>query len=206
MSSNGPIELLVEAGSVGCRIRLRPDLTVAALSEAKFPDPSLRLQRAGFEDVAWYGRSKLVATARLNYSVFPAAPPEGVWDYGRAGESHREAVEVDLAEGRGFSVQGSGRYQALTFWWLQRLDKDTPEEGASFVLSERTVTNARTTTMRSLESVTSDVRTEHTIRMLALPYRILDEHADSHDMVTIDICGGAPYKEGSSSTCSASEW
>ena len=188
----------VQSGQMSCRVHMNADFSIREISQPQFPAVSLSLQRlltAG--DVAVESRARLGGVDHLNCTVFPLTPPSGIEDYGRhygGDAAWHDEVTTLLAQGPGFAVRPSRRYQALTAWWVDEIPAEGPVvEDEVVVMSEAGFYRATTTTMRSFSSATSRSFSPAVIRMIGIPYRVLDGWATGTDCVGISFGGGTPF-------------
>jgi hypothetical protein len=197
----GPLSrsLAIHGAGASCRVNFDPSsFGVVAVGDAAFSPPTARLQRGGFEHVFWECRARFAATSRPNYSVFPLRPPSGLVSHSLQSPSPFEAVDVDLAEGRGFAVRESSVLQAVTVWYVagRRDERDGATFPAVVRLADGRVLSSTGTTMTGREPYASAEPGPAVIRMFAVPYALLDE-ADS-DIVGIEfeteaLAGSAVY-------------
>ncbi len=178
----------IASGEIECAVDLGPDLAVLHASVRGICTPSARARRAAMETVAFASRSKLVDTARLNVSVFPLAAPTSVASYSTTLGRPFESVETALSEGAGVVAAGSEAYQAATVWWVEASDHDPRDIEVLCHLGDRRVPyRASTTTMRGFAEPTTQEFVPAVIRVLAIPYAVLDAEAGSDDRVSVEI-------------------
>jgi hypothetical protein len=187
----------ITSGEVECDIELGDDLSVSSAAVRGVRPPDSRVRHAIMETVAVASRSKLVGTARLNVSVFPLAAPATVAAYSTTLGRQFESVETALSEGIGVIASGSEAYQAATVWWVQAGD-DSPVDGEIQCLigARQTPYRASTATMRGFAEPTGQEFISAVIKVLAIPYSVLDAEAGVDDRLEVVIEPSGQYPIG----------